>query len=119
MTACVQRLALGYCGNQPGGTNAKAVPERGLCSHAQRPAPIGFPVGSFLSVANGNAGRISTDDEYRLSMLRILYGASAAALETFRAADNPVDAELVADLERVIERTKSEIARLTIAACQS
>jgi hypothetical protein len=46
-------------------------------------------------------------------MLRILYGACAAALDAFRAADNPVDAQLIADLEVMVERTKSEIERLS------
>lgn len=45
-------------------------------------------------------------------MLRIVYGASATALDAFHAADNPVDAELVADLERMVERTRGEIERL-------
>jgi hypothetical protein len=46
-------------------------------------------------------------------MLRILYGACAAALDAFRAADNPVDEQLVADLEAMVERTKGEIERLS------
>ena len=46
-------------------------------------------------------------------MLRILYGACSAALDAFRAADNPVDAELVADLEVMMTRTHGEIERLT------
>ena len=45
-------------------------------------------------------------------MLRILYAASATALDAFRAADNPVDEELVADLERMVERTRLEIERM-------
>ena len=45
-------------------------------------------------------------------MLKILYGASAAALDAFRAADNPVDTQLVADLEKMVERTRLEIERL-------
>lgn len=48
----------------------------------------------------------------QLSMLRILYGACAAALDAFRAADNPVDEQLVVDLEVMVERTKGEIERL-------
>jgi hypothetical protein len=48
-------------------------------------------------------------------MLRILYAASATALDAFRAADNPVDAELVEDLERMVERTRGEIQRLAAA----
>ncbi len=46
-------------------------------------------------------------------MLRILYGACAAALDAFRAADNPVDEQLIADLEVMVERTKDEIERLS------
>ena len=46
-------------------------------------------------------------------MLRILYGACSAALDAFRAADNPVDAQLVTDLETMMTRTHSEIVRLT------
>ena len=45
-------------------------------------------------------------------MLNILYGASASALDAFRAADNPVDDELVKILEVMVERTRSEIERL-------
>ena len=45
-------------------------------------------------------------------MLRILYGAAATALDMFRAADNPVDDELVADLEAMVERTRLELERL-------
>jgi hypothetical protein len=48
-----------------------------------------------------------------LAMLRILYGACATALDAFRAADNPVDEQLVADLETMVERTKDEIERLS------
>ena len=44
-------------------------------------------------------------------MLRILYGACTAALDAFHAADNPVDEELVADLEKMVDRTRGELAR--------
>jgi len=54
-----------------------------------------------------------TDSHKHLAMLRILYGACAAALEAFRAADNPVDELLVGDLATMVERTKDEIARLS------
>lgn len=46
-------------------------------------------------------------------MLRILYGACSAALDTFHAADNPVDSQLVADLKVMVERTHGEIERLS------
>jgi hypothetical protein len=45
-------------------------------------------------------------------MLRILYGACSAALDAFRAADNPIDEQLVVDLEVMVERTQGEIQRL-------
>jgi hypothetical protein len=54
-----------------------------------------------------------TDTHQHLAMLRILYGACSAALDAFRAADNPVDAQLVTDLEAMMTRTKTEIERLT------
>ncbi len=52
-------------------------------------------------------------------MLRILYGACSAALDAFRAADNPVDEQLVADLETMVERTKREIERLSARLAKS
>jgi len=55
---------------------------------------------------------METESRRHLSLLRILYGACATALEAFRAADNPVDEELVADLEKMVERTQLEIERL-------
>ena len=61
----------------------------------------------------GTRPAMATDTHQHLAMLRILYGACATALEAFRAADNPVDDQLVADLEAMVERTKGEIERLT------
>jgi hypothetical protein len=52
------------------------------------------------------------DAQQHLAMLRILYGACAAALDAFRAANNAVDAQLVIDLEAMVERTQGEIERL-------
>jgi hypothetical protein len=51
---------------------------------------------------------MTMDSQQQLSMLRILYGTCAAALDAFRAADNAVDAQLVADLEKMVERTRLE-----------
>ena len=45
-------------------------------------------------------------------MLKILYATASTALDAFRAADNSVDNELVADLERMVERTRLEIDRI-------
>ena len=59
------------------------------------------------------------DTHQHLAMLRILYGACITALEAFRAADNPVDHQLVIDLETMVERTKGEIERLTTHLAKS
>ena len=61
----------------------------------------------------GTRPGMATDTHQHLAMLRILYGACFTALEAFRAADNPVDDQLVVDLESMVERTKGEIGRLT------
>ena len=54
--------------------------------------------------------------QQHLAMLRILYGACAAALDAFRAVDNPIDEELVAELESMVERTRLELERLAAEA---
>jgi hypothetical protein len=46
-------------------------------------------------------------------MLRILYGACSTALDTFHAADNPIDGQLVRDLGTMVTRTHGEIERLS------
>ena len=58
-------------------------------------------------------GKTEPENLKHLAMLRILYGACSTALDTFRAADNPVDVQLVFDLEAMVERTQGEIERLT------
>jgi len=48
-------------------------------------------------------------DTQKRSMLTILLAACETTLDAFQAADNQLDRELVADLERVIERTRGEL----------
>jgi hypothetical protein len=48
-------------------------------------------------------------DTQKRSTLTILLAACETTLDAFRAADNQLDRELVADLERVIERTRREL----------
>jgi hypothetical protein len=43
-------------------------------------------------------------------MLKILLATCETALDTLRAADNPIDGTLIADLEKMVERTRGEIA---------
>jgi hypothetical protein len=71
------------------------------------------------------AGRFTTvespapDTQQHLAMLRILYGACATALDAFRAANNAVDAQLVIDLEVMVNRTQGEIERLAAHLAQT
>lgn len=49
-------------------------------------------------------------------MLMMLHSVCCEALEVFYAADNAVDTDLVADLERMVERTRGEIEDLAARA---
>jgi hypothetical protein len=49
------------------------------------------------------------------SMLVILIAACSTARTAFEAADNVVDAQLCADLNRMIERSESELEKLNAA----
>ena len=51
--------------------------------------------------------------DQQLAMLHILYGACSAALNAFRAAENPIDEQLVHDLDAMVVRTQGEIERLS------
>ena len=56
---------------------------------------------------------MKVDTQQQLSMLRILWATSSTALDAFHAADNPIDQQLVVDLEAMVERTRLEIERLS------
>jgi hypothetical protein len=43
------------------------------------------------------------------NILLILLATCERALEAFRAADNPTDKAFVADLERIVKRTRGEL----------
>lgn len=62
---------------------------------------------------------MAQDTNSHLAMLRILYGACSTALDTFRAADNPVDEQLVLDLGAMVVRTRDEIDRLSARLARS
>jgi hypothetical protein len=46
------------------------------------------------------------------AMLTILLATCETALQAFKAADNPIGVELMADLERMVERTRAELEAL-------
>ena len=49
-------------------------------------------------------------------MLRILYATCGTALDAFHTAGNPVDVQLVVDLEKMVERTRAELERFAEAS---
>lgn len=53
------------------------------------------------------------------SMLVILIAACSTARTAFEAADNVLDAQLCADLNRMIERSESELEKLNAAIDQA
>ena len=71
----------------------------------------------FASAATGQVGGSDwlslTELVRQRSMLIILIAACTSARTAFEAADNLIDAELRADLSRMIERSEAELANLT------
>jgi hypothetical protein len=55
----------------------------------------------------------------KVAMLRILIAACETARNAFQAADHRVDDELLADLGRVIERSRVELQALTTGSAPS
>ena len=54
-----------------------------------------------------------TTETQEIALLRILIACGERAIETFRASDHLADAELLADLERVIARSRDKLTALT------
>jgi len=52
-------------------------------------------------------------EKREIALLRILIATGERALEAFHASDNPVDADFVLELERIIARSRDELATLT------
>jgi hypothetical protein len=59
------------------------------------------------------------DFQQQVSMLRILHAACSTALDAFHAADNPIDSQLVTDLEAMVERTRVELERLLSGSAET
>jgi hypothetical protein len=51
-------------------------------------------------------------DRREMALLAILIASGEKAIEAFQASDNPVDVDFLADLERIIERSRSELVAL-------
>jgi hypothetical protein len=57
----------------------------------------------------GDVSRAPVVHSGKRSLLLILLATWERALDAFRVADNPADREFVADLERIMERTRGEL----------
>lgn len=55
-------------------------------------------------------------EKKEIAVLRILIATSERALEAFDVAENPVDADFVSDLTRILERSRQELAALVEAS---
>jgi len=51
-------------------------------------------------------------EKQEIALLRIVVAAGERAIEAFHASDSPVDAEFVAEFERMIARSRDELAAL-------
>jgi hypothetical protein len=51
-------------------------------------------------------------DKQEMALLAILIACGEKAVEAFQASDNPVDSDFLADLERIIERSRNELMAL-------
>jgi len=51
-------------------------------------------------------------DRREIALLTILVATGERTIEAFEASHNPVDGEFLADLERIIERSRQELAAL-------
>lgn len=60
----------------------------------------------------GHMARIGTEQQ-EIALLKILIAAGERASDAFRASANIKDEELLADLERVVARSRDELAVLT------
>ncbi|HEX5467426.1 MAG TPA: hypothetical protein VFW80_00100 [Gaiellaceae bacterium] len=47
-----------------------------------------------------------------IALLGILIACGEKAIEAFQASDNPVDADFLKDLERIIQRSRDELVAL-------
>jgi hypothetical protein len=51
-------------------------------------------------------------DSQEKALLTILIATGEKAIEAFQASGNPVDADFLTDLERIIERSRTELEAL-------
>jgi hypothetical protein len=82
------------------------------CQREIKLDPFNQAWGAFRLSRTRNTYCVEESLRQQFSMLTILHAACATALDAFYAADNAIDRELVSDLEKMVERTRREIANL-------
>ena len=55
---------------------------------------------------------MGTDLRQQFALLSMVHSISEKAVQGFRIADDPVDEQLLEDLERIVERTRKELESL-------
>jgi hypothetical protein len=82
----------------------------GLVSAARRSAP-GLP---FRLLRHAVRKGIEHETPQRaMALLRLLIATGETTIEAFHASANPVDEDFVKDLERIIRRSRDELAVLS------
>ena len=66
----------------------------------------------FFAAPTGYRLRSVRTEKQEIALLRILIAAGEKAIEAFQASDNIKDGELLADLERVVARSRVELDKL-------
>ena len=66
-----------------------------------------------MGIAGKLPDHMARTDKEEVALLKILIAAGERATEAFQASANIKDEELLADLERVIKRSRAELAALT------
>ena len=72
----------------------------------------GAPLCVSPAVSSARSRRIRTERQ-EIALPRILIATGERAVEAFEAADNAVDADFVLELERIVARSRDELAALT------
>ncbi len=69
----------------------------------------------MLARPQGKGDHIATDGHQKRSTLTILLAAGEVTLRAFLAEEIELDDELVADLERMLERLRAELDTVAVA----
>lgn len=55
---------------------------------------------------------VDRSDKQEMALLAILIASGEKTIEAFQASDNPIDADFLTELERIIARSRDELVAL-------